>query len=59
MARGIGRQLLFRDDVVRDDFVRRLAALAETEAWSVYTWALVRSAGSWAAVRALRPDRPG
>src|SRR4029450_4907372 len=41
MARGIERQLLFRDDTDRDDFVRRLAALAETAAWSVYAWALM------------------
>jgi predicted TIM-barrel fold metal-dependent hydrolase len=41
MARGIERQLLFRNDADRDDFVRRLAALAETEAWSVYAWALM------------------
>jgi REP-associated tyrosine transposase len=41
MARGIERQLLFRNDTDRDDFVRRLAALAETEAWSVYAWALM------------------
>lgn len=41
MARGIERQLLFRGDVDRDDFVRRLAALVEAEAWSIYAWALV------------------
>jgi len=41
MARGIERQLLFRDDQDRDDFVSRLAALAQDEAVSVYAWVLM------------------
>ncbi|MBI3121889.1 MAG: transposase, partial [candidate division NC10 bacterium] len=41
MARGLDRQVIFRDDRDRDDFVRRLAALAEGGAWLVYAWALL------------------
>jgi len=41
MARGIERQWLFRDDQDRDDFVSRLAALAQEEAVSVSAWVLL------------------
>ena len=41
MARAIERQLLFRDAHDRDDFVGRVAALAETGSFTVYAWALV------------------
>ena len=41
MARGLDRQSIFRDDHDRDDFVRRLAALAEAGALVVYAWALL------------------
>jgi len=41
MVRGIERTVIFRDDVDRDDFVARLAALAEQGAWTVYAWALL------------------
>jgi REP element-mobilizing transposase RayT len=41
MARGLDRQSIFRDDHDRDDFVRRLAALAEAGALIVYAWALL------------------
>ncbi len=41
MARGLDRQVIFRDDWDRDDFVRRLAALAEAGAWVIYAWALL------------------
>ncbi|MBI4734531.1 MAG: transposase [candidate division NC10 bacterium] len=41
MARGLDRQVIFRDDRDRADFVRRLAALAEGGAWLVYAWALL------------------
>ena len=41
MARGIERRKIFLDDVDRDDFVRRLAALAASGAMVVYAWCLV------------------
>jgi putative transposase len=41
MARGLDRQFIFRDDRDRDDFVGRLAALAEAGAGSIYAWALL------------------
>ncbi len=41
MVRGIERRAIFRDDRDRADFVRRLAALAQSAAWTVYAWALL------------------
>ena len=41
MACGITRQRVFRDDPDREDFVGRLAVLAEAGAWTVYAWALI------------------
>jgi len=41
MGRGLDRQLIFRDDQDRDDFVRRLAGLAEARAVIVYAWVLL------------------
>jgi REP element-mobilizing transposase RayT len=41
MARGLDRQLIFRDDRDRDDFVARLRKLAETGAIRVYAWTLL------------------
>ncbi len=41
MARGIDRQPIFLDDRDRDDFVRRVAALATAGKVLIYAWALV------------------
>jgi putative transposase len=41
MARGIERRKIFRDDHDREDFIARLAGLAEKEAWHVYAWCLM------------------
>ena len=41
MVRGIERRTLFRDDRDRDDFLRRLASLAERGAITVYAWTLL------------------
>ena len=41
MVRGIERTTLFREDADREDFVARLAALAEQGALIVYAWALL------------------
>ncbi len=41
MGRGLDRQVIFRDDQDGDDFVRRLATLAESNAFTVYAWALL------------------
>jgi REP element-mobilizing transposase RayT len=41
MGRGLDRQAIFRDDQDGDDFVRRLAGLAESNAFTVYAWALL------------------
>jgi len=41
MARGPDRQRIFRDDPDREDFLRRVGALADSEAWEVSAWALI------------------
>ncbi|HEX9879675.1 MAG TPA: transposase [Candidatus Binatia bacterium] len=41
MARGIARQVIFRDNRDRDDLVTRLRALASSGAFHVYAWALL------------------
>ena len=41
MVRGIERRTLFRDTRDREDFVRRLAALAARGALRIYAWALL------------------
>lgn len=41
MVRGLERQLIFREDVDRADFLARLAALVERDAVKVYAWALL------------------
>jgi putative transposase len=41
MVRGIERRAIFRDDRDRREFVTRLGALTQTEAWTVYAWALL------------------
>ncbi len=41
MVRGLERRVIFRDDTDRDDFLARLAALAEHGALTVYAWALL------------------
>ena len=41
MARGMARQLIFRHDHDRDDFVHRLGALAQASAFRVYAWTLL------------------
>ncbi|HEV8715380.1 MAG TPA: transposase [Candidatus Binatia bacterium] len=41
MARRIARQPIFQDDADREDFVQRVARLAEAEALTVYAWALL------------------
>ena len=40
MVRGIDRTVLFRDATDREDFLSRVAALAQAGAVTVYTWAL-------------------
>ncbi len=41
MVRGIEGRAIFRDDRDRQDFVQRLGALADREAWRVYAWVLL------------------
>jgi REP element-mobilizing transposase RayT len=41
MVRGLERRVIFKDDTDREDFVARLANLAEQGAWTVYAWALL------------------
>jgi len=41
MVRGLDRQAIFRGDSDRDDFVGRLARLADVGAITVYAWALL------------------
>ncbi len=40
-ARGLERRRIFQDDPDREDFVRRLAALAGAGALTVYAWVLM------------------
>jgi hypothetical protein len=40
MVQGLERRSIFMDDVDREDFVARVAALAEQGNWTVYAWAL-------------------
>jgi len=41
MVRGLDRQLIFRDDQDREDFLRRVADLTEAGHLAVYAWALL------------------
>lgn len=41
MARGLDREVIFRDNRDRDDFVRRLGDLAQTGAVNIYAWSLL------------------
>ncbi len=41
MAWSLERRANFRGDRGRAEFVRRLAALADAQAWTVYAWALL------------------
>jgi REP element-mobilizing transposase RayT len=41
MGRGLDRQLTFRDDRDREDFIQRLTTLVEKGALTVYAWALL------------------
>jgi len=41
MVRGVNRQIIFRDDQDRGDFVRRIAGHADAGALTVYAWALL------------------
>jgi putative transposase len=41
MARGIERCAIFRDDLDRDEFLRRLARLAQDGAFEVFAWSLM------------------
>ena len=41
VARGLDRQRIFRDNRDRDDFLRRVENLADSEAWELSAWALI------------------
>lgn len=41
MARGIDREAIFRDNVDREDLLRRLSALVEERRLTIYAWALM------------------
>jgi len=41
MVRGRERRFIFKDDTDRDDFVTRVATLADAGGWTVYAWALL------------------
>jgi len=41
MVRGLERRAIFREDADREDFLARLAGLAEAGALTVYAWALL------------------
>jgi REP element-mobilizing transposase RayT len=40
MVRGLERRVIFREDADRDDFLARLATLADAGTLTVYAWAL-------------------
>ena len=41
MVRGVNRQVIFRNDQDREDFVRKIAGHADAGALTVYAWALL------------------
>jgi REP element-mobilizing transposase RayT len=41
MVRGLERRVIFTDETDREDFLARVAALAEQGSWTVYAWALL------------------
>jgi len=43
IGRGIERRDVFLGDADRDDFIARLGTLAQSGAWDVYAWALMRN----------------
>ena len=43
MGRGIEKGAIFLDDKDREDFIKRLAGLAESKAMTVYAWALLHN----------------
>ncbi|HSM90594.1 MAG TPA: transposase, partial [Desulfobacterales bacterium] len=43
IGRGIERRDVFLGDADRNDFIERLGALAQSGAWNVYAWALMRN----------------
>ena len=43
IGRGIERRDVFLGDADRDDFIARLGALAQSGAWDVCAWALMRN----------------
>jgi putative transposase len=60
MVRGIERTLIFQNTTDRADFVARVAALAERDAWSVLAWAVLRNharllvrTGNWPLARSI------
>ncbi len=54
IVRGIERRRIFSDDQDRDNFVDRLGDIVtETETFC-FAWALIRSAGGWSMVNAMR-----
>jgi hypothetical protein len=56
MGRGIERKEIFLSSLDRNDFIARLAKLAQDGAWAVYAWALLieaRRVMSWLSVREL------
>src|ERR1043166_1351650 len=55
MARGIERGAIFRDDLDRDSFLRRLARLANAGAIDVFAWALLPNHVHLLAKTALQP----
>lgn len=55
ITRGIDRQSIFRDDQQREDFVGRLAGLAEAGALAVYAWAPIPNHVHLLVPRGARP----
>jgi hypothetical protein len=41
MVRDLERRVIFKDDTDRDDFLTRVAALADAGGWTVCAWALL------------------
>jgi len=57
MVRGQERRVIFKDDTDRDDFVTRVAALADAGGWTVYAWALLPNHAHLATAPSMRLGR--
>jgi REP element-mobilizing transposase RayT len=58
MVQGLERRSIFMDAVDREDFVARVAALAEQGSWTVYAWAAPPNHAHLLVLTGRRPPLP-